>query len=230
LGCPSPKVQRGTFGVCLMKDPSRVRAALESMVAASEIPVTVKCRIGVDEHDDEEYFFRFVEEVMAAGVKTVVVHARKAWLKGLNPKQNRDIPPLNYQRVYRLKERYSSLEVVINGGIHSSDEVRAHLARVDGVMIGRACVDRPRFLHDLQEGLVQANSASITQVLERYAQYFEGQRASGVPPAPLLKPLFHLAAGLPGARAWRLFLHEHVHAVSLAGDGLLESWFKLVGD
>ena len=149
VGCPSDRVQEGRFGACLMAEPELVRDAVGAMRAAVSIPVTVKCRIGIDDQDDDRDFDRFIATVAQSGCTTFIVHARKAWLKGLSPKENREIPPLNYERVYRLKQAHPELTVVINGGIESLDEACAHLAHVDGVMLGRAAYHQPWLLHEV---------------------------------------------------------------------------------
>src|SRR3954470_563167 len=149
VGCPSDRVQSGQFGACLMQEPELVADCMAAMAAAVKVPVTVKCRIGVDEQDPQESLFRLVDLCAAAGVKLFVVHARKAMLKGLSPKENRDVPPLNYPLVWRLKRERPELTIVINGGVGSLDEAEAHLAHVDGVMLGRAAYHTPGLLGEV---------------------------------------------------------------------------------
>ena len=147
VGCPSSKVQKGKFGAVLMKEPKLVSECINEMYKSVNIPVTVKCRIGVDDMDKESELDRFVEEVSSSGCNTFIVHARKAWLKGLSPKENREIPPLDYERVYRLKEKFHSLNIVVNGGIKSVQDSLNHLQFVDGVMLGREAYDNPCLLY-----------------------------------------------------------------------------------
>src|SRR5690606_9845457 len=149
VGCPSDRVQSGKFGACLMAEPELVAECLSAMRGATGTPVTVKCRIGIDDQDSEADLNRFVDIVLPTGIDALYVHARKAWLKGLSPKENRDIPPLDYDRVYRLKQRLSEVPVMINGGIKSLDECDAHLDHVDGVMLGRVAYHEPMILADV---------------------------------------------------------------------------------
>ena len=155
IGCPSPRVQKGAFGACLMREPELVGDCVAAMRAAARIPVTVKCRIGVDEQEPEEALFGFVDAIARAGCDTVVVHARKALLKGLSPKDNRDVPPLNYELVYRLKRERPHLTIVINGGVRDLSEAARHLAHVDGAMMGRAAYQSPWELADSRWAIVR---------------------------------------------------------------------------
>ena len=163
VGCPSDRVQSGRFGACLMAEPELVAASVAAMAEAVSLPVTVKCRIGIDDQDSEADLDRFVRAVADAGCRTVVVHARKAWLQGLSPKQNREVPPLDYGRVHRLKQAHPELEVVINGGIATLEDAEAHMARVDGVMLGRAAYHTPYLLAEVDRRFYGAASPAPTR-------------------------------------------------------------------
>jgi tRNA-dihydrouridine synthase A len=208
VGCPSDRVQSGRFGACLMREPELVAEGMAAIAAAVRVPATVKCRIGVDEQDPEESLFTLVDACAAAGVRTFVVHARKAWLQGLSPKENREIPPLDYPLVYRLKAERPHLTVVINGGIADLDAVEAHLKQVDGVMLGRAAYHEPGLLGAADRRLFGEAGPDIDPwiAVERYRPYISRQRALGISLAPLVRPMLGLFHGLRGARAWRRIL------------------------
>ena len=206
-GCPSPRVQRGRFGACLMAEPERVAAGVAAMVAAlpATLPVTVKCRIGIDDSEEFDFLARFVEHVAAAGSATFVVHARKAWLRGLSPKQNREVPPLRYPVVHRLKRSFPALRIVLNGGLSRPSQALAELAHVDGVMIGREAYQNPWSLTEFHAALYPgaAPAPSRTAVLARMAAYAAAQQRNGVPLHAVTRHLLGLFNGVPGARAWR---------------------------
>ena len=208
VGCPSDRVQSGRFGACLMREPDLVADCMAAMGAAVSVPVTVKCRIGVDDQDPERSLFELVDASAAAGVTRFIVHARKALLKGLSPKENRDIPPLNYGLVYRLKRDRPQLSVVINGGIGSLDEAQAHLAMVDGVMLGRAAYHTPSILSDVDQRLFGDEDDPISPfgAAETYRPYIAKQLAAGTHLHAMTRHLLGLFHGLPGARAWRRIL------------------------
>ena len=208
-GCPSPRVQRGNFGACLMLSPQLVAEAAAAMRAATRLPVTVKHRIGVDEHDRYEDMARFVEIVASAGVRRFTVHARKAWLHGLSPKENRTIPPLRYAEVYRLKAEHPELEIELNGGVQNLDEAYTHLAQVDAVMIGRAAVDRPMSLATADRDLFGQRDAPVPtpeQIIEAVRPYLAAHLERGGKGAHVLRHLLQLYAGRPGASVWRRHL------------------------
>ena len=213
VGCPSDRVQQARFGACLMAEPALVARCIAAMRAAVGIPVTVKSRIGIDDQDHYADLLRFVDTVAAAGCCSFTVHARKAWLEGLSPKQNREIPPLHYDRVYRLKAERPELEIVINGGIRSLDEAEAHLARVDGVMIGRAAYQDPYPLAEADRRIFgQAGPAAGRQaVAEAMIAYARRETARGVPVKCITRHMLGLFNGLPGARAGRRSLSESAH-------------------
>jgi tRNA-dihydrouridine synthase A len=212
-GCPSDRVQEGRFGACLMVEPEHVAECLADMRAAVSIPVTVKCRIGIDEQDEEEGLDRFAAEVAKAGCATLIVHARKAWLKGLSPKENRTVPPLNYERVYRLKRNHPALEIVLNGGIGSLDEAEAHLAHVDGVMLGRTAYQHPYVLAEVDRRYFGAATPIATrhEIVESFLPYVDGELARGTPLARITRHMLGLFHGQPGGRVYRRILSEESH-------------------
>jgi len=209
-GCPSDRVQSGRFGACLMAEPETVAACVAAMRRACGLPVTVKSRIGIDRQDDETALARFVETVAAAGCDTFVVHARKAWLSGLSPRENREIPPLRYDVVHRLKAAHPELTVVINGGIDSLDAAAAQLGPVDGVMIGRAAYHDPYLLAEADRRLFDpaAPVRSRQEVVAALLPYIEAELAAGTPLAAITRHILGLFQGVPGARAWRRHLTE----------------------
>ncbi len=208
VGCPSDRVQTGRFGACLMREPELVAECMAAIAAAVRVPATVKCRLGVDDQDVEEGLFRLVDACVAAGVTTFVVHARKAWLKGLSPKENREIPPLDYDVVYRLKAERPELTVVINGGVGSLTEAAAHLQRVDGVMLGRAAYHEPGLLGLADRALFDPAAAEVSaaDAVARYRPHIAAELARGVSLNVLIRPMLGLFHGAPGARAWRRIL------------------------
>ena len=213
VGCPSDRVQNGAFGACLMSRPERVADCVWAMRSAVDVPVTVKTRIGIDDQDSEAFLRRFVETVAAAGCDTFVVHARKAVLQGLSPKENRTVPPLNYPRVYALKRDYPGLTIVLNGGITTADECVAHLRHVDGVMIGRQAYQNPWFLTELERIVLQNEStvAARDEVVAAMLPYIERELAAGAQLKHITRHMLGLYAGKPGARAWRRYLSENAH-------------------
>jgi tRNA-dihydrouridine synthase A len=225
VGCPSERVQRGSFGVCLMAEPERVAAAVAAMRGAVALPVTVKHRIGFDERDRYEDMLRFVDELAAAGCDRFTVHARKAWLRGLSPKENRDVPPLRYAEVYRLKAERPELAIEVNGGVRSVEEARAHLERVDGVMIGRAAYDDPYALAAADRELYGAAGEPPTRrrVVAELVPYAEALVGAGEPVSRLTRHVLGLFAGRPGARAWRRHLSEAAHRPSAGAEVLREA-------
>jgi tRNA-dihydrouridine synthase A len=210
-GCPSDRVQEAQFGACLMLDPRRVAAAVAAMRAAVGIPVTVKCRIGVDDSEEYPFLRTFIETVAAAGCDTFIVHARKAWLSGLSPKENREIPPLQYPTVYRLKRDYPQLRIVINGGIRSLDECAEHLRHVDGVMLGREAYENPWLLAQADARLFGDAPAGHSReaVARQLLPYVARELADGTPLAHMTRHILGLYRGQPGGRAFRRMLSQH---------------------
>jgi tRNA-dihydrouridine synthase A len=207
VGCPSDRVQSGRFGACLMREPELVADCMAAIGEAVSVPATVKCRIGVDEQAPEESLFRLVDLCSAAGVRQFVVHARKAWLEGLSPKENRDIPPLDYPLVWRLKRERPELTVVINGGIGSLDEAEEHLKHVDGVMLGRAAYHTPAILGAADARLFGSGEAvSAFEAVARYRAYVERELERGTHLAAMTRHMLGLFHGAPGARTWRRIL------------------------
>lgn len=231
VGCPSDRVQRGRFGACLMLEPEHVARCVAAMREAVGVPVTVKHRIGVDERDAYDDLLQFVDTVSATGAARFSVHARKAWLSGLSPRDNRTVPPLRYPDVYRLKRERPHLEVEINGGIESLAAAREHLAHVDAVMIGRAAYERPWILAAADQELWGDPHPPVTRraVVERMLAYVERQRAAGVYLGRITRHMLGLFAGLPGARAWRRILSEEAYEPG-AGPEVLERALAAVPD
>jgi tRNA-dihydrouridine synthase A len=216
VGCPSDRVQSGRFGACLMREPALVAESVVAMRSAvadlgREIPVTVKCRIGVDEQDEYEDLHRFAQGLVDCGLQTLIVHARKAWLHGLSPKENREIPPLNYARVYRLKQEFPQLNVVINGGIVAADAVKSHCEIVDGVMLGRAAYHDPFVLAQVEHALFGTALPQRDEILYRMRSYIDAQLAQGEALHHIARHILGLYLGLPGARAFRRYLSENMH-------------------
>lgn len=210
VGCPSDRVQAGRFGACLMAEPQLVAECVSAMKAAVSIPVTVKNRIGIDNQEVEQSLGEFVEIVAQAGCREFIVHARKAWLKGLSPKDNRTIPPLDYELVYTLVQSFPRLDICINGGINTLDEVQLHLQHLDGVMVGRAAIDNPWLLSQVHR-LYGENSApyeSRREIVQAYCDYVEQQLEQGVWLKHMVTPLMGLYKSQPNAKFWRRNLAE----------------------
>ena len=207
VGCPSDRVQSGRFGACLMAEPALVAECMAAIGAAVDIPATVKCRLGVDEQDPDDSLFALVDACAAAGVTHFVVHARKAWLKGLSPKENREIPPLDYPLVWRLKRERPGLTIVINGGIGSLDEAEAHLAHVDGVMLGRAAYHEPWRLGEVDRRLFGGDGDVTPEAaVATYLPHVRAELARGTHLAAMTRHMLGLFHARPGARAWRRIL------------------------
>lgn len=225
VGCPSDRVQEGRFGACLMAEPDLVADCVGAMRAAVGVPVTVKCRIGIDEQDAEADMQNFVERVADAGCRTFIVHARKAWLKGLSPKENREVPPLDYGRVYRLKAARPDLEIIINGGIGSLADAEGHLAHVDGVMLGRAAYQTPYLLAEVDRRLFGEAGEPVSRadaVLAMQA-YIERHLAGGGRLNNITRHMLGLYHGRPRARAFRRHLSEHGVGAGAGIDVLMEA-------
>jgi tRNA-dihydrouridine synthase A len=213
VGCPSDRVQNGRFGACLMAEPSLVAECVAAMAGAAGKAVTVKHRIGIDDRDSYDELTRFVETIAAAGCGTFIVHARKAWLKGLSPRQNREIPPLQYELVYRLKQDFPHLQIIINGGFKTLAQVEQQLTHVDGVMIGREAYQNPWMLAEVDSRIFEqpASAQSRKEIVERMLPFVEQQQALGVPAHRVTRHMLGLFQGQPGARSWRRHLSENAH-------------------
>jgi tRNA-dihydrouridine synthase A len=210
VGCPSDRVQRGRFGACLMLEPELVRDCMSAMLDVVDIPVTVKTRLGVDDDYSYQFMSDFVGKVAESGCSVFIMHARKAILSGLSPKQNRDVPPLHYDWVYRLKQESPDLEVVINGGIDSLEAVKQQLGRVDGVMLGRAAYHTPWILAECQQQLFEESAfGSREELIEPMSDYLERQVREGTPVKYVSRHMLGLFQGQPGARVWRRYLSEN---------------------
>ena len=220
VGCPSDRVQSGRFGACLMREPALVADCVAAMRVAVSVPVTVKCRIGVDDQDDYAGLHHFAETLIGAGLQVLIVHARKAWLKGFSPKENRDIPPLDYGLVYRLKRERPGLTIVINGGVPSLDAAAKHLEQVDGVMLGRAAYHDPYVLARMEWEMFGTPLPDREGILARMAPYIADQLAHGRVLHHIARHVLGLYLGEPGARAFRRYLSEHMRAAG-AGFGVL---------
>ncbi len=208
VGCPSDRVQNGAFGACLMREPALVGDCVAALKASVTVPVTVKCRLGVDEQDPELALDALADAVVSAGCDALIVHARKAWLKGLSPKENRSVPPLDYDRVGRLKQRVPNVPIVLNGGLASLDSIQAELARVDGVMVGRAAYQEPALLLDVDPVLFgeERPVENAFAAVEAFIPYIERQLSEGVPLHAMTRHMLGLFNGRRGARTWRQHL------------------------
>jgi len=209
VGCPSDRVQSGRFGACLMREPALVARCVAAMRAAVSIPVTVKCRIGVDEQDPEESLRTLIRMCAAEGVDTFIVHARKAWLAGLSPKENREVPPLDYELVYRVKRENPHLAMVVNGGISTLSDAENHLTQLDGAMMGRAAYQSPALLAEIDTRFFGDAPRNLECAIEAYVTYVEGRLREGVPLNAVTRPMLGLFNGQPGARQFRRFLSEN---------------------
>jgi tRNA-dihydrouridine synthase A len=211
VGCPSDRVQSGMFGACLMAEPERIADCVNQMTIKGKLPVTIKTRIGIDDNDSYEALCRFIQTTAAAGCQTFVIHARKAWLKGLSPKENREIPPLKYDVVYQLKKDFPHLEIIINGGIKTLDEAEQHLQRVDGVMIGREAYSNPYLLVDVDRRFYSDSGMNKSRktILENLIPYLETEIANGTHIKHITRHILGLFQGIPGARQWRRQLSDN---------------------
>jgi tRNA-dihydrouridine synthase A len=227
VGCPSDRVQSGRFGACLMREPNLVADCVAAMREAVSVPVTVKCRLGVDDQEPEQALRAVVKACANEGVDTFVVHARMAWLKGLSPKENRDIPPLDYDLVYRVKRENPQLTVVVNGGIANLEEAERHLAHVDGVMLGRAAYHDPAILLDVDARFFGGGRRTMEEALEDFIQYIERELARGVPLNTMTKHMLGLFNGQPGGRLFRRHLSENATRRGAGLEVLLEALAKI---
>jgi tRNA-dihydrouridine synthase A len=223
VGCPSDRVQSGRFGACLMREPDHVARCIEAMVSAVDIPVTVKSRIGVDNQDEWESLSALARVIRDAGSVRHIVHARKAWLRGLNPKQNREIPPLRYDIVYRLKQTIPSLVVIMNGGLQTPFDIDLHLSEVDGVMLGRAVYNNPYLLAHVDLDYYADNRPMVSRrdIVIGMIDYIEKEIKEGTLPRSLTRHMVGIFQGMPGARRWRRHLSEDVHQGQSVGAAIL---------
>ena len=213
LGCPSKKVQKNKFGACLIKEPDLVADCLSSMVHSTKLPITVKTRIGFDDVEDFGYLNLFVEKIKKTGVKTIILHARKAILKGLSPKENLRIPKLNYQMVYDIKKANPEIEIIINGAITSIKEIKSHLKKVDGVMIGRAIYQSPYFLSDIEKEIFNNNNIlSREEIVEKLVEYIDKEVKQGTRVNQIMRHTVGLYHGQKGAGKWKRYLSDNMMA------------------
>jgi tRNA-dihydrouridine synthase A len=205
IGCPSVRVKSGNFGACLMDQPELVAKCVKEIKSKVKIPVTVKCRIGIDNQDPEIELKKFINHIAEAGVDAIIIHARKAFLSGISPKKNREVPPLIYDRVYEIKELFSNIPIVINGGIISYSDIKGHLNKVDGVMLGRAIIQDPMLLVNVDEMLFSASEHDFDAkaLLERYVEYAYSQHSTGVSIPNLIRPIINFFYNTPSAKVWR---------------------------
>ena len=217
IGCPSERVQKGNFGVCLMLEPELVAECVRQMRRSVDIPITVKCRTGVDDNDDYLFLKSFIDIVKDSGIKTFIIHARKGILKGLSPRQNRNIPPLNYEKVYSIKNDFPNLEIIINGGIKSISETKNHLNYVDGVMLGRAAYDNPFMLSEIDSEIYSNAKTDISRkdLLSEYLDYVHLMTEKGYDPKIMLKHVFGLKKGEKDAKRFRVKVTEVMRSPSL---------------
>lgn len=229
VGCPSDRVQNGKFGACLMAEPQLVAECVSSMQNEVNIPITVKSRIGIDDQDSYEFLHSFVDTVSKAGCQHFIVHARKAWLSGLSPKQNREVPPLDYSRVYQIKQDFSNLAVSINGGIKTFEESLEHLEHIDGVMIGREVYQNPYMLAQADQTLWNDESPvkSRAQIINEMSEYIDKYVENGGRPWHVNRHMLGLCNGLPGARQFRRFLSENSNRENAHSDVLKEAFTKV---
>jgi tRNA-dihydrouridine synthase A len=211
VGCPSDRVQAGRFGACLMREPALVADSVAAMIEACDVPVTVKCRLGVDDDEHYEVFAAFIDRVAAAGCRTFVVHARNAWLKGLSPKENREVPPLRYDWAYRLKRERPQLQVVVNGGIATLDAATAHLAQCDGAMLGRAAYHTPYLLHQIDAAWFGGTPRTRAELLRDFRPHVEAWLGQGIALKHVTRHILGLFHGERGGRAFRQVLSEGAH-------------------
>ena len=211
VGCPSDRVQSGRFGACLMAEPDLVGDCLAAMKDATDRPVTVKCRIGIDNQDTEGCLDHFVETIAGRGITTFIIHARKAWLSGLSPKENRHVPPLNHERVYRLKMKFPELEIILNGGVETLHDAAGHIAHVDGVMMGRAAYHHPWQLAEIDSMIFAAQPSGRTRgdIMREFTEYVRLELDQGSRLHQMTKHILGLYHGQPGARAFRRHLSEN---------------------
>ena len=219
LGCPSERVQKGSFGACLMIEPKLVQRCLNAMKQSVSIPVTAKCRTGIDKIEDYDFLQSFVEGIANQNISTIIIHARNAILKGLSPRQNRTIPPLKYDYVYRIKEDFPELEIIINGGIDSLTEAKDHLQNVDGVMLGRAPYDNPMMLDDVDSEIFGEPKKQILRIhiLKEYLTYLEELDDPKIRLNQVLKHIYGLNKGLKNARKYRYEINQIMKEESLSG-------------
>ena len=219
VGCPSDRVQKGKFGACLMLEPNLVGDCLKNMQDAVNIPVSIKCRLGIDENISYEFLYNFISIVKESGINIFIIHARNGILSGLSPRQNRNIPLLKYDYVYKLKEDFPELEIIINGGIKSLEESKTHLKKVDGVMIGRAAYDNPFMLKDIESNFYNIDSCteSKKEILNKYLEYVEMQLKNGHNLSKMMKHLFGLSRGDKYAKTFRIKIIEIMKSNSLKG-------------
>ena len=229
VGCPSDRVKSGQFGACLMAHPNLVAECVTAMRSATSIPVTVKNRIGIDKNADYAFLHNFIDIVARTGCQTFIIHARKAWLDGLSPKENREIPPLEYEKVYQLKKDFPHLQIIINGGVTEYQQIDEHLLHVDGVMIGRKAYQDPYYFKDIDSRYFAKEKLNISResFVKQYCDYIQSQVGNDVYLKHMARHLLNFFNGQPGARAWRRFLSENMNKQSV-GVEIVEQAIELI--
>lgn len=230
-GCPSDRVQNGMFGAVMMKNAQVTADCIAAMQDAVDLPITVKHRIGVDDFDSYEFLCEFVETIAKTGCETFLVHARKAWLKGLSPKQNREVPELNYNRVYQLKKDFPDLEIIINGGVTTLEQSQEHLQHLDGVMVGREAYTNPYLLASVDQDIYGASHGIKTrrQIAEEFLQYADNELSKGTKLSAMTRHILGLFHGMPGARQYRRHISENAHKPSATIEVLTDALAKTTG-
>jgi tRNA-dihydrouridine synthase A len=231
-GCPSDRVQNGNFGACLMSQPELVAECVSAMIAATNIPITVKCRIAIDEYEELPFLNKYIEEVSNAGCETFIIHARKAWLNGLSPKENRDIPPLRYDIVEEIKKHYPKLEIIVNGGIKTLNDTQKHLNSFDGVMIGREFYQNPYFLAEIEQNIYKNHEiSSRIDVARAMIPYIEQQnRDYGTPVKSVTRHMIGLFHEQIGSRQWRRYISENAHKDGATARDIIENALSAMQD
>ncbi len=229
IGCPSDRVQAGEFGACLMLKPDLVAECVLTMKQQTQLPVTIKTRIGVDDHDSYHELVNFISTTAKAGCQTFIIHARKAWLKGLSPKENRNVPPLNYAMVYQLKRDFPNLEIIINGGINDVATATTMLNHVDGMMIGRQAYENPWFMTELEQAIFEATKPGLEpdRLLNLYVAYMQTEMSNGTKINAMTRHLLHLFQGQAGARHWRRYLSQHAYKPTADSDIIWQAYTRM---
>lgn len=230
VGCPSDRVQSGRFGACLMATPELVADCVNQMMSRVTIPVTVKCRIGIDDMEDYDSFASFIQTVKTSGCNTFIVHARKAWLQGLSPKQNREVPPLKYEYVHRLKQEHPELKIIINGGIKTTAMIEQQLEHVDGVMLGREAYHNPYILTEIEKQIFGEDETVLSreEVITQWVTYVDREVAKGENLKTVSRHILGLYHGRPGARLWRRYLSENMHKQESGSELFVEAEKQLI--
>ena len=230
VGCPSDRVQSGRFGACLMAEPDLVAECVASMKNKTDLPITVKTRLGIDDRDSYEELYEFVKKVSESGCETFILHARKAWLKGLSPKENRNIPPLQYDVVYQIKKDFPDLEILINGGVKTMREIDTHLQQIDGAMIGREAYHNPYILAEVDQLFYKENTTPLSrsEVIDQFIEYADQQIENGVHIKHMTRHILGLFQGQPGAKKWRRYISENAYKKGANSDVITKALAEVI--